>query len=60
MKTFKLPRKTKKALKKLILDGKDPLWKTKECKITHVKKNYKNSNKVPTFKGVSVTGYSLG
>lgn len=60
MSKFRLPRKTKKVLKKLILEGKDPNWKTKECKILKVTKNYKNYSKVPTYKSLSVTAYSLG
>jgi len=60
MKEFRLPRKTKKELKKLILKDKDPAWKTKECKITSITKHYRYSDKRPTFNGISVTGYTLG
>lgn len=60
MKDFRLPRKTKKELKKLILKDKYPAWKTKECKITSITKNYRYSYKRPTFKNISVTGYNLG
>lgn len=60
MEKFRLPRKTKKVLKKLILKDKDPNWKTKDCKITEIRRYYRNSEKVPTFKGISVVGYTLG
>jgi ribosomal protein S19 len=59
MKTFRLPRKTKKVLKKLILDGKDPNWKTRECKITGIKKHSRYSHISPTYKGITVSSYEL-
>jgi len=60
MEKFRLPRKVKKVLKKLILKGKDPNWKTKDCRITSIRRHYKNSHTVSTYKGISVTSYSLG
>lgn len=61
MKTkFRIPRKTKKVLKKLILENLDPNWKPKDCKITSITKHYRYSEKRPTHKGISVTGYTLG
>lgn len=68
---MKLPRKTKKALKKAVLFGKDPAWKTSEVKIIDAKKytgykakRHRRTNQygqpfTPFFKSTFVTGYQL-
>ena len=61
--TFKrLPRKIKKGLKASVLKGKDPNWKTKECKIKGIVKAphrvfNQSKNK---FKNFAVQAYTLG
>lgn len=56
---IKIPRKTKKELKKqIILAEKD--WKEKEVKIISTQKNSRYRRLNPTFKGLTVTGYTLG
>lgn len=59
MKNSRLPRKVKKELKKKILENIDKAWKSRNVLITSFKKNHRFSNKVATFKGISVTGYQL-
>lgn len=59
MKNLRLPRKVKKELKKQILKDKDKAWKSKNVLITSFKRHHRFSNKVATFKVISVTGYQL-
>lgn len=58
----RLPRKVKKGLKASVLKGKDPAWKTKECKIKGVVKAPHRifNNSKTKFKGYAVQAYTLG
>lgn len=59
MERIKLPRKMKKAFKKMILIGKDPAWKTKHVRINHVTRYSRYYKRSPTIGSYTVTGYSL-
>ena len=58
MKAVKLPRKLKKNLKKVVLKGVDPTWKTSEVKIIKIGRKKHPADKA--YKQIALHCYSLG
>jgi len=60
MKKNRLPRKTKKELKKQILKSVDSAWKTSHVRITKTTRHSRYMHRSAHYKGITVTGYTLG